>query len=230
MLHWLHVVVSDEAVLYRIDRRRGHQVLAELIGLDDAGTLIHDGLASDNPFWRANPQQRLAHLLKRCRELLETATAGAVRFPRDVKALRQRGLSVRDRFLAGELTAAGLSSLRGRLSAALERLVTPVKQHPGNERLAAFLEQHLDEVFWFLYEPASIAATNNESEFELRFNVLARKLSGGNRTAAGSVAQMTLPSITRTCRKLGREPYEFLRHTLCSPTPLPLYTTNGAVN
>jgi transposase len=217
VLHWLHVCVADEAVLYRIDRRRGHQVLAELIGQDYAGTLIHDGLASYDRFWRAAHQQCLAHLLKRCRELLETATAGATRFPRAVKGLLQRSLSVRDRFLAGELTPAGLSSLRGRLRAALERLV-------------AFLEQHRDEVFQFLTHPETISATNNESEFELRFNVIARKLSGGNRTTAGSVAQMTLPSITRTCRKLGREPYEFLRHTLCSTTPLPLYTTAGAVN
>jgi transposase len=224
------VVVSEEAVLYRIDRRRGHEVLAELIGRDYAGTLIHDGLPSYNQFWRAQHQQCLAHLLKRCRELLETATAGAVRFPRAVKDLLQRSLSVRDRFLAGELTPAGLSSLRGRLTAALERLVTPVKRHAGNERLAAFLEKHRHDVFRFLTNPADISATNNESEFELRFHVIARKLSGGNRSESGRQAQQTLPSIIRTCRKLGREPYEFLCQTLCSPTPLPLYTTNGAVN
>lgn len=229
VLHWLHVCVADEAVLYRIDRRRGHELLAGIIGLDYAGTLIHDGLASYDRFWWASHQQCLAHLLKRCRELLETA-AGAVRFPRAVKALLRRGLSVRDRFLAGELTAPGLSSLRGRLTAALNRLVTPVKHHAGNERLAAFLEQHREKVFRFLTNPAQISATNNESEFELRFNVIARKLSGGNRTAAGSAAQMTLPSITRTCRKLGHEPYEFLRQTLCSPIPLALYNTAEEVN
>jgi hypothetical protein len=64
----------------------------------------------------------------------------------------------------------------------------------------------------------------------LRFNVIARKLSGGNRSESGRLAQQTLPSIIRTCRNLGREPYEFLCQTLYSPTPLPLYTTNGAVN
>jgi transposase len=108
--------------------------------------------------------------------------------------------------------------------------VTPVQRHAGNERLAAFLEQHRDAVFRFLTAPADISATNNESEFELRFNVIARKLSGGNRSESGRLAQQTLPSIIRTCRKLGREPYEFLCQTLCSPTPLPLYTMGGTVN
>jgi transposase len=224
LLHWLHVFVSEEAVLYRIDRRRGHQVLEDIIGLDYDGTLIHDGLASYDRFWRARHQQCLAHLLKRCRDLLETATAGAVRFPREVKDLLQRGLAVRDRFLAGDITPRGLLSLRGQLQAALRKLVAPVKSHAGNERLAKFLERHQDEVFLFLADPTRVSATNNESEFELRFNVIARKLSGGNRSEAGRLAQQLLPSITRTCRKLAKEPYDFLRRTLCSRTPVPLYT------
>lgn len=106
--------------------------------------------------------------------------------------------------------------LRGRLITALDHLLMPVKRPTGNERLAAFLEQHPDEVFRFLTHPETISATNNDSEFQLRFCGIACKLSGSNRTTAGSVAQMTLPSLTRTCRKLAREPYEFLQ-ALCSP-------------
>jgi hypothetical protein len=87
-----------------------------------------------------------------------------------------------------------------------------------------------DLLGWFLTAPADISATNHESEFELRFNVIARRLSGGNRSEAGRQAQQTLPSIIRTCRKLGREPYDLLCQPLCSPTPLPLDTTNRAVN
>lgn len=83
-------------------------------------------------------------------------------------------------------------------------------------------------MFWFLSDPAHIAATNNESEFELRFNVIARKLSGGNRSQAGRHAQEVIPSITRTCRKLGREPYDFLHQTIRSPhTPPSLQLRPG---
>ena len=221
--HWLHVFVSRNAVLYRVDRRRGHEVAKDLLGLDYNGTLIHDGLASYAKFLDANHQQCLAHLLKRCRELLETAQAGAVRFPRAVKSLLRRGLEVRDQFLAGEMTSTALAVLRAGLTEELARLVGPVKSHAGNERLAKFLELHLDEVFWFLSDPLTISATNNESEFELRFNVIARKLSGGNRSEAGRHAQEALPSITRTCRKLGLEPHHFLHQTLRSTTPVPLY-------
>jgi hypothetical protein len=108
--------------------------------------------------------------------------------------------------------------------------VTPVKRHAGHERLAVFLEQHRDAVFRFLTAPADISATNNESDFELRFQVIARKLSGGHRAEAGRQAQQTLPSIIRTCRKLDREPYDLLCQPLCSPTPLPLETMGGTVS
>jgi transposase len=55
--HWLHVLVTEEAVLYRIDPRRSHQVLADVIGLDDEGTLTHDGLASYGRFKKSFHQQ-----------------------------------------------------------------------------------------------------------------------------------------------------------------------------
>ena len=141
-LHWLHVLVTEEAVLYRIDRRRSHQVLADVIGIDYEGTLIHDGLASYDRFTNACHQQCLAHLLKRCRQLRETARAGAVRFPRAVQRLLRRGLAVRDRFLSTEITERGLAILQGRLTSALERLVV-AEQVPRRQRTAlpAFLHR-----------------------------------------------------------------------------------------
>lgn len=223
-LKWLHVMVSKNAVLYQIGGR-GREVLESLIGRHFRGTLIHDGYASYDGFWLADHQQCVAHLLKRCRELLETATRGAVRFPRAVKELLQRGLSIRDRFQTGELTLPGIRALGTKLTTQLSALVERVKSHAGNERFAKFLEKHLREVFWFLQHPATVSATNNESEFELRFNVIARKLSGGSRSEAGLTAQQTLPSIIRTCRKLNHDPFDYLENTLRSPNPTPLFNT-----
>jgi transposase len=226
LLKWLHVIVSPHAVLYQIGSR-GREVLQSLIGLDYRGSLIHDGYAAYQAFWRATHQQCVAHLLKRCRELLDVATGGAVRFPRAVKELLQRGLAARDRYFAEELTLIGLKRIATNLTQELEGLVHPVKSHADNERFAKFLENHLDEVFPFLRHPDVVSATNNESESELRYNVIARKLSGGNRSDAGVAAQETLPSVIRTCRKLTRDPFEYLAQALTSTTPVRLFPSLG---
>ena len=221
---WLHVIVGPRAVLYQIGGR-GREILESLIGLNFSGTLIHDGYAAYAAFWRATHQQCLAHLLKRCRELLETATRGAVRFPRAVKELLQGGLAARDRYFAGELTLPGLRGLATKFTDRLRHLVASTKSPADHERLAKFLQQHAHEIFSFLRNPDTVSATNNESEFELRFNVIARKLSGGNRSPHGVQAQQTLPSLIRTCRKLAKDPFPYLHQLLTSTTPVPLRTT-----
>ena len=155
------------------------------------------------------------------------ATGGAVRFPRAVKELLQQGLAARDRHFAEELTLIGLKRIATGLTQELKGLVHPVKSHADNERFSKFLEIHLNEVFPFLRNSDMVSATNNESESELRYNVIARKLSGGNRSDSGVAAQESLPSVIRTCRKLILDPFEYLYTVLTSTTPVPLFPPQG---
>ena len=78
----------------------------------------------------------MVHLLRRCHELLETATRGAVRFPRRVKGLLQAALDLRDRHAAGEISRHGLAVARGRLENRLSDLIFAPKTDAANERLA----------------------------------------------------------------------------------------------
>ena len=150
-----------------------------------------------------------------------------MRFPRAVKELLQRGLAARDRYFAEELALIGLKRIATGLTKELGELVHPVKSHADNERFAKFLEQHLNEMFPFLRNPDVVRATNNESESELRYHVIAKKLSGGNRSDSGVAAQESLPSVIRTCRKRILDPFEYLRTVLTSTTPVPLFPAEG---
>src|SRR5262249_60139271 len=86
---WLHALVGPQATVYVVDPTRAADVAAGVLGWDYAGALIHDGSAAYHRFPAAVHQQCLAHPLRRCRELLEVATRGAVRFPRAGPALVQ---------------------------------------------------------------------------------------------------------------------------------------------
>lgn len=210
---WLHTLVGPQATAYVIDPTRSGAVAERILGVDYSGTMIHDGWSPYDNFKEARHQQCLGHLLRRCHELLETATRGAVRFPRRVQELLQAGLDLRDRHAAGQVSDHGLAVARGRLYNALVELVWPIKSNAANECLAQHLWKHRDQLFTFLSLPG-LDATNWRAELAMRFGVILRKVWGGNRTWRGARAQGVLMSVWRTCWQQGRSALDFLSQLL----------------
>jgi transposase len=213
---WLHTLVGPVATAYVIDPTRGGSVAEAILGLDYAGTMIHDGWSPYDRFVDAHHQQCLQHLLRRCDEMEAVATRGAVCFPRRVAELLRTGLDLRDRHAAGEISRHGLAVARGRLENQLTDLVFPPKTNASNERLAQHLWAHRDELFTFLFQPA-LDATNWRAELAIRFGVILRKVWGGNRTWVGARAQSVLMSVWRTCWQQGRSAMDFLSQLLRGP-------------
>src|SRR5207249_5891639 len=77
---WLHGFVGPHSTAYIIDPGRDHEPAEHILGLDYAGAMVHDGWTAYERFTRASHQQCNQHILRRCQELLETATRGAVHF------------------------------------------------------------------------------------------------------------------------------------------------------
>ena len=211
---WLHAAATDVAVAYLIHRRRGFDAAAELLGGGFAGKLTHDGWAPYRRFRSAAARQLcLAHLLRRCRELLDRATRGAVVFPRRVKALLQEGLAARDERDAGRLTAARAAARADELDARMRALLRPVKAHRANERFARHLWANRSHLFTFLRH-AGLDATNWRAEHALRPAVVNRKVWGGSRTWPGARAQAVLMSVLQTAKLLGTDSMDFLSRLL----------------
>lgn len=213
-LAWLHVFVTAQTTSYLIDRSRGYDVSASILGGDYAGTLIHDGFATYDRFVFAAHQQCLDHLLRRCKNLLRTATRGAVRFPRQVQSLLGDALALRDRRDEGQLTPHGLAVATGRLQARLRRMLYWTRTDPHNERLAAHLDRHRDHLLTFLSVPG-LDATNYRAEQAIRPAVVNRKVCAGNRTVRGAAAQSVLLTVLRTCRQQTRDSIAFVAGRLC---------------
>jgi transposase len=223
---WMHTAVTAGLTCYVIAGSRGYDVAETLIGSDYAGTLIHDGFASYDRFFHARHQQCLNHLLTRCKHLLLAARAGAVRFPRQVQSLLRDALAVRARRDAGQLSCHGLACCIGRLKARMARLLSWTRANPDNERFAAHLDRHRDQVFTFLSVPG-IDATNHRAEQAIRPAVLARKISGGSRTERGALAHACLTTVGRTARQQLRDFCRFLADLLCGRRPRLAYLPAG---
>jgi len=199
---WLHGLVGEFATAYVIDPFRSGAVAERILGLDWTGAMIHDGWSPYDNFPRAYHQQCLSHLLRRCHDMAETATRGAVRFPRQVSDILHAALDLRDRHAAGDVSAHGVAVARGRLTNQLADIIFPAKTNAANERLANHLCNHFDQIFTFLRFPG-LDATNWRAEQAMRYGVILRKVWGGNRTWVGANAQAVLMSVGRTCWQQG---------------------------
>lgn len=208
-LRWLWVVVSEQVTFCDILPGRGFEQAAALLGSDYDGWLIHDGWAVYYKFLRAGHQSCIAHLLRRCRDMVAVASPVAARFPLQVKALLEKGLALRDRYNQGALSLHGLWTATGRLEAQLDRLLLRRCRDSANRRLKYHLWREQPYLFTFLYCPG-LDATNNAAERALRPLVVARKNWGGNRTEKGARAQAVLTSILQTAQQQGKKPLEVL--------------------
>jgi len=220
-LHWLWVAVTEEVTVFAIQPGRGFDEAAALLGADYDGFLHHDGWRPYYTFPHAFHQSCLAHLLHRCEELRGRGSRAAAWFPRTVAALLRRGLTLRNRFQAGDLSPHGLAVATGRLKAAMTRLLARPVRTPDNVRLANHLDHEQPYLFTFLDCPG-LHATNNVAERALRPAVCARKTWGGNRTAAGARTQQILLSVLTTCRQQGRDAFTALVALLRAPRPVSL--------
>jgi len=212
---WLWAFTNRHETVYSIQRGRGFAEAASVLGKDYAGTLVADGWAPYRRFTAATHQTCLAHLLRRCSEMLETAQGGAVRFPRQVQKILRAALSVRDRREAAEISPHGVRVAKGRLAAQMDRLLAGRFTHEGNRRLAKHLRRNQSALFVFL-DRNDIEATNWPAEHAIRPAVVNRKSCGGNRTPRGATTQAVLMSLLRTCQQREINPLSALTTILCS--------------
>jgi hypothetical protein len=212
------VFVTARVPLYAIQPGRGFDEAAQILGADVAGVLVRDGWGPYRRFQRALHQTCLGHLLRRCRENLETARRGTARFPHAIKALLQDALALRDRRARGELSPHGFAVARGRLEARRDRLLAWQPTDPDTRKFAAHLGGERDALFTFLYHPEG-PATNWAAEQAIRPAVPTRKVCGGNRTWRGAHTQEILSTVLRTAYQQGRDPYVLLAALLCAPVP-----------
>jgi hypothetical protein len=168
---------------------------------------------------KAAHQSCAAHLIRRCRDLIQVATPTAAQFPVAVKAILEQGLCLRDRYLEQKITLHGLWTATGRLEAKLDRLLSRTYQDPANRRFAKHLRHERPYLFTFLYCPGLVDATNNLAERVMRILVMIRKNWGGNRTENGARAQAILTSVLCTARQQDKDAFQLLVDLLRSPKP-----------
>jgi transposase len=215
--YWLWAFATPDTTVYAIHAGRGFEEAATVLGVDFDGVLVRDGWAPYRRFDRAGFQTCVAHILRRCRDLMRDQHE--YRFAPAVAALVARGLAVRDRWRAGTISAHGVAVARGQLEHRLEALLDAPGPAAVAHRFARHLAYEGPGLFTFLRD-LDIDATNWRAEHALRPAVVTRKVCGGNRSIRGAHTHEVLASVLRTIRQRGQDASPILHALLRSRTPM----------
>jgi transposase len=216
---WLWAVTTLTATVYLIERGRGFAEAAKILGEAFAGVIGSDGWAPYRRFTKAQRQTCLAHLLRRCAELLEAPpTEDCAAYFTQVKSVLQDALTLRDRRDEQSISPHGLRVSKGRIEARIDRLIDDPDIHDESIRFAEHLLRNREALFLFL-DRNDVEATNHLAEQAIRPAVINRKTSGGNRTPNGARAQSILMSVLRTCKLRCISAMDVFRKMLRDPIP-----------
>jgi len=209
---WLWVAATDDATIYDVARGRGFDQAVNLVPAGYAGTIVRDGWVVYNSYEKATHQSCVAHLVRRCHEMIEDLPAWARSTPRHVKDLLLEALDARD--LDAEGRAAAVADIGERLDLWCER----AHPHDANRRLIKHLRHERAALFTFL-TLEGVDATNFRGEQGVRPAVVNRKVWGGNRTDRGAETQGRLMTFLRTAHQQGADAIDLLVDLARAPNP-----------
>jgi hypothetical protein len=192
---WLWVASCRRATAYWVADGRGFEEACEVISPEFSGVMVRDGWVVYRRFEKATHQSCLAHLTRRCDELIMDLPAVERRTPRKVRDILTEALDARD--LDDDDRAAVVADLAERV----EMLADDAHPHNENRKLVAHLYNERAALFSFLTHPG-VDATNWRAEY-LRPTKLHRKISGCFRSQVGAERFAHLRSYLSTTRKNG---------------------------
>jgi transposase len=215
---WLWVFTNEAVTVYVIDPTRAHEVAEQALGEEFEGVLGCDCFPAYDPL-KYRQQKCLGHLLKRCSKIALMQSDEAVAFSQQVAHLLRRAIQLKER--KAEMSPHGYRVARGKLEAALDRLLAQEVDDPENVKLVKLLTKQRHHLLTFLYVE-EVDPTNNIAERRIRPAVIVRKISAGNRSTQGSDTHAILTSIIQTCRQQDKDFLDVATCLLHSPQPLAL--------
>lgn len=216
---WLWTFTTPKETLYRVDRSRGSDVVADILGEDYPGVLGSDCLASYNPI-DCRKHKCIAHHLRAIAKARTLPGQKDNRYLRQWTLLFKLVLVVYDLATDGTFSPEELAVKRAGLQDWADRLLDQPRTQLGDVKVQNRLKKQRPHLLQSLYDLAA-EPTNNRAERALRPAVIARKISCGNKTETGRATWEILTSIAQTCHQRG---LDFLDYTAAR---LPLLTTPG---
>jgi hypothetical protein len=199
-LLWLWVFVAGYTTLFYIGYR-SLEILSNVLTGKFKGNLMSDGYLAYRHL--GNRLRCWAHLIRKCQGLIESTDAKVARAGKnmhDVLCTLMEAI-----YSARALPAEEHVALASRYAADIAQLRALCERHrdDDHDKLRSLAREFLldwDVILRQVAEP-HLPLTNNAAEQALRHWVIARRISMGTRSEAGTRAFALLASVIETCRK-----------------------------
>jgi transposase len=198
---WTWVFTQPLLTLFVTDKSRGGKVVRDILGEAFSGTLVSDFYGAYDQL-DCPKQKCLTHLLRE----LKTESEKDESFAGDVWVTKLKkwckdaiGHKKKWTMLSDPKYELGASRLEDRL----DELIKTEPAHVEGKRLLKRLKRHRPDLTRFLWDE-KVEPTNNPAERALRPMVVARKITGGSRSAEAAEAWNKLSSILATQEQNGK--------------------------
>lgn len=193
----LWVFVNKAITLYKIAFSRSHEVPLEVLGKKHNGVDIHDRFSAYKTLAQKtkNPQQDCwTHILNNAEELKSFYREEGTHIHQELQAIYHTA-----KIYNHQGTDTDINNLFNHMKKKLNQPYKSTHCH----RFVMNLFQEKDNLFEFVKNPC-VDGTNNLAERAIRPPVVARKISGGNRSINGAHNYEVLLSVTQTLHQNGQ--------------------------
>jgi len=213
---WFHG--NEDLAYFQIDTSRSGEVSRQILGDSFDGILSTDCYGGYEKHRAKAKQKCLAHLRRTAKDWLELvpASSQAAAFFNDIVSWVRRACALHRRCPASRMWTGEQRLEIDWLRQELTRLQTLPLDHDRATRLQKRLKKHDEDWLTFVRYP-EVSPTNNLAERALRHLVILRKLTYGNRSAAGAHRLGVMHSVLATAQRQGHAAVSFLRDLFLRP-------------
>ena len=191
--YWLWTFISDEIALFKIARSRGHKVPKRIIGKYYDGIVTSDGHSAYNKLeevTKCRQQKCWVHILRNSKKLAKAHKEGKY-LHRKLKELfkQAKEFEEKQKFEKIPLLLEKIDKMAAR----------KYKHSEARKFINSLAKRHRYNLFRFVGNE-QVKSDNNTAERAIRKAVIIRKISGGNRSHAGSIATERMLSFVQTCQ------------------------------
>lgn len=197
---WGWKFITKHVSLYKLERSRAHDILDKVFGKDYSGAIGCDGHPAYNMLKKAKRQRCWEHIWRPARQKIKEGKASKKLETFYYKLVHI--IKLADNYKTKNYPFKNAEMVKERYKKMLGKHIEKFYRDHTIKQIIAAIHRYWNELFTFL-DYKDLNYHNNDTERDIREEVIQRKISGGVKSDEGAECRSILRSVIRTYEKKG---------------------------